>query len=351
MALWLVRAGSHGEHETRFLDEKRVYLTWDGLKTDLGSLVDRKALLTVLDTTYPGEKPKRLANWSTQIWPFAKAMQPGDWVVLPLKTKPAIYIGEITGPYVFAPDLPDPYFHYRTVKWVGEDLPRTAFAQDLLYSFGAFMTICRIQRNQAEERVKAMAKNQWKPETTTKLVYEPDAPVDLEQLARDQITKLVAARFKGHSLTRLVEAILAAKGYKTYRSPEGPDGGVDLLAAPAPFGFGEPRICVQVKSQDAPLDLPKLNELKGAMQGCQANQGLLVCWGGFKSSFDKQVAPHFFQVRLWDQAELINQLLENYESLDEGIRSELPLRKVWSLALDEEGLGEIEGAPMTTSNL
>jgi len=104
---------------------------------------------------------------------------------------------------------------------------------------------------------------------------------------------------------------LAAKGYKTYRSPEGPDGGVDLLAAPAPFGFGEPRICVQVKSQDAPLDLPKLNELKGAMQSCHADQGLLVCWGGFKSSFDKQVVPNFFQVRLWDQAELINQLLAN----------------------------------------
>ena len=28
MALWMVRAGRHGEHEARFLDESRVYLTW-----------------------------------------------------------------------------------------------------------------------------------------------------------------------------------------------------------------------------------------------------------------------------------------------------------------------------------
>ena len=43
-------------------------------------------------------------------------------------------------------------------------IPRTVFPQDLLYSFGAFMTICRIQRNDAEARVKAMAARNWKAE-------------------------------------------------------------------------------------------------------------------------------------------------------------------------------------------
>jgi restriction system protein len=35
MALWLVRAGRHGEYEQRFLDEGRIYLTWDELAGDL----------------------------------------------------------------------------------------------------------------------------------------------------------------------------------------------------------------------------------------------------------------------------------------------------------------------------
>ncbi|WP_295885598.1 hypothetical protein [uncultured Thiohalocapsa sp.] len=41
MALWLVRAGRHGEYEKKFLGESRVYLTWNGLSQDLGSLKNR----------------------------------------------------------------------------------------------------------------------------------------------------------------------------------------------------------------------------------------------------------------------------------------------------------------------
>jgi len=38
MALWLVRAGSNGEYEKKFLDENRIYLTWDGLSRDLSQI-------------------------------------------------------------------------------------------------------------------------------------------------------------------------------------------------------------------------------------------------------------------------------------------------------------------------
>ncbi|MHB1125070.1 MAG: hypothetical protein ACYC0T_20470 [Ramlibacter sp.] len=38
------------------------------------------------------------------------------------------------------------------------EVPRSSFDQDLLYSFGAFMTACWMARNHAEARVRAMAK-------------------------------------------------------------------------------------------------------------------------------------------------------------------------------------------------
>lgn len=44
---------------------------------------------------------------------------------------------------------------------------------------------------------------------------------DPEELAHDQIAPLIASRFKGHGLIRLVEAILKAQGYITYQNPEG----------------------------------------------------------------------------------------------------------------------------------
>ena len=133
-------------------------------------------------------------------------------------------------------------------------------------------------------------------------------------------------------MARLVNAILKAQGYTTHVSPESPDKGLDILAAPGPMGFGEPRIYVQVKSGDTPLDTPTLNQLIGTMQNVQAQHGLFVSWGGFKSSVDKEKATQFFRVRLWDRDDLIERLLDNYEKLDVTIRAELPLKRIWTVA-------------------
>src|SRR5206468_380966 len=143
-----------------------------------------------------------------------------------------INVAETTGPYTFHPGGAPLYFHSRTVTWVARDVPRSNFDQDLLYSFGAFMTICRIERNDAERRVRAMAAAGWGPShaATVPDIATADgeaAAANLEELARDSIARLIMARFKGHGMARLVEAVLRAQGYTTYRSPEGPDKGID----------------------------------------------------------------------------------------------------------------------------
>lgn len=84
------------------------------------------------------------------------------------------------------------------------------------------------------------------------------------------------------------------------------------------------------------MDSPTFNQLIGTMQNVQADQGLLVSWGGFKSSVDKEVATQFFRLRLWDQDALIDQILEHYEKLDEDLRAELPLKRVWTVAAQED---------------
>ena len=30
MAIWLIRAGSHGKNEQKFIQENRIYVTWEG---------------------------------------------------------------------------------------------------------------------------------------------------------------------------------------------------------------------------------------------------------------------------------------------------------------------------------
>lgn len=345
MAIWLTRAGSHGEYEQKFIQENRVYVTWADLDVDLSKLKQRSELSAVMTQLYPDTKPKAILNWVSQVWPFAHDMKLGDLVVLPLKSQPVIYIGEITGDYQAAPEGPNPFFHWRTVKWIGEGVPRTHFGKDLLFSFGAFLTICRIQRNNAEQRIAAMRANGWKAETltaTTKVAAQADdlaaADADLEELARDQIAALISARFKGHGLTRLVEGILKAQGYTTYRSPEGADGGADILAGSGPLGFAAPRLCVEVKSEDSLIGREPVDKLLGAMTKFNADQGLFVAWGGFKGNVQKELATQFFRLRLWTQKDLLEQLFEFYERLEEDLKAELPFKRVWMVAAQDDAL-------------
>ena len=95
MTLWLIRAGSRGEHEQKFLDEGRVYVAWDGLDVDLGALLDRQGLIRVMEGRFPDEKAKALVNWSSQVWPFVKEMAKGDWVVMPSKLQSGLYFGRL----------------------------------------------------------------------------------------------------------------------------------------------------------------------------------------------------------------------------------------------------------------
>ena len=101
MAIWLNRAGGHGEFEQNFLQQSRIYATWDGLDRNLSKISKREATFKLLEEVYPDAKPRRLHNRVSQIWPFVHEMKKGDLTILPLKTQPSIYIGEITGDYRF----------------------------------------------------------------------------------------------------------------------------------------------------------------------------------------------------------------------------------------------------------
>jgi restriction system protein len=338
------RAGRQGEWEQNFLNDHRVYLQWEEIDQDLSSISDKGALRVLLQQTYPKAPTGRIASYLGQIWIFVKTMQPGDWVGLPSKVKRVIHFGEIKGPYEFDAKQQDPRLrHFRSVKWFAPDILRSKIPQDILYSFGP-PTICGISNNDAEQRIRAMASKAWKVENSGDVTIGGDSDVsgieagqvDLEESARDQIAKLIASKFKGHGMAMLVEAVLRAQGYTTYRSPEGPDHGIDIMAAPGSLGFGQPRVVVQVKSSDTPTDRPTVDQLIGAMQNVHADQGLFVSWGGFKSSVDKEVARQFFRVRFWDQRALIDQILANYDRLDEDLRADLPLKRIWTIAQTED---------------
>lgn len=335
MAVWLVRAGKYGEAEATAIDKGLVTIAWNELP-DLSAINDREAMSKLYREIHPDTSDRHIANQVGQIWAFRTRIQKDDLVVLPLKTRSAIAIGKMVGGYQYTDKFGDGIRHIRKVEWLRTDLPRTTFDQDLLYSFGAFMTVCQIERNNAEVRIRAILAGK-KPTLALEVDdLESDAQtLDIEQAAGDQILEHIQQRFSGHKLATLVDAVLKAEGYLTRVSPPGPDGGVDILAGTGPMGFGPPRLCVQVKSSASPADVNVLRELQGILQNFHAEQGLLVSWGGYKASVIQEARQSFFTIRLWDSGDLLAMILKNHDKFSDDLKAELPLKRVWALVLEE----------------
>ncbi|MBY5442717.1 restriction endonuclease [Rhizobium leguminosarum] len=347
--LWLVRLGKNGEYEAATLRDNMLRIGF-GLHDDISHLKDREALIGKMAELFPNDKPNRHKNFGAQVNQFVNVAQTGDLVVTPFKTTSTVSIGRLSGAYATgAKGEP-----LRPVEWLKTDLPRDSFKQDLLYSFGAFMTVCEISRNDALRRVQAVLETgrdpgdgvlpaasikspMIKPTADDEATEAADQPINLEQLARDQIERRIASVFTGHDFTRLVAAILSAQGYQTRVSPPGADAGVDIVAGNGPLGLDGPRVVAQVKSGSVTVDQPTLQGLIGSIQDTHADHGLVVSWGGFTSAVRRRTNELFFRVRLWGREELVNNLLAAYDRLPEDIRAELPLRRTWTLVLDDDG--------------
>ncbi len=335
MSMWLCRAGRYGEFENRFLEDGRIYCTWDNLDRPISSFSKKQELQQYFVERDSSVKTKTAMNWASQVWPFGNEMKKSEIVVLPSKIKSVDHFGRITGDYIYDETAAEPFCHYHTVDWYAVNIPRTAFDQDILYSFGAFMTICRIKQ---EERIKAQIKAlQHVPAQSN--VIEASSMIterDIELDALSDITNLIIQKAKGHGLAQIVDAILRAKGFSTFMSPPGPDKGVDILASGGVLGFGNPKICVQVKSTDAPVDRIVLDQLGGVMKNFNADYGLLVSWSGFKNSVINETAKQFFNIRLWTHKEVIHEFLNHYDQLDDEIKEMIPLKRIWVVNQMEE---------------
>ena len=338
MTLWLVRAGAHGDQEQGAYSNNIVTIGWNELP-DLSNIHDKSSLEQLYMKTYPNAKKMEAANRIGQVWNFINNIKKGDWVALPLKSQSAIVIGEVVGDYEYK-EYAYNIKHTRRVKWL-KTIPRSEFDQDILFSLGAFLTVCKIERNDAENRVKKLLQSgKMTPTITSQKMedkeIEDSESTDIEQNAKDQIIKFLEAKFAGHDLARLVDGILRSQGYVTWVSPPGRDGGVDILAGSGPLGFDSPKICVQVKSSKSPVNVNVLRELEGVAKNFRAEYGILVAWGGMTNVADQEMSRSFFSTRIWDQGDLLDEILKNYDKFDDELKAELSLKRVWAIVGPED---------------
>lgn len=342
MAVWLVRAGKHGERQDFALDNDVVVIGWDNVP-DVNTFKSRADLKAFFARARPDASVMKLALSTGQVWNFARNIKIGDYVALPLKGQSAVAFGKIARDYEYKGENPPGAKHVRRVQWISQDTPRNSFDRDILNSLGSLLTVSQLRAENAERRMLSIVQGKPEIHCTPKKDDEemadesgPSVLIDLERSATDEIRGYIGQKFPNHELATLVDAVLKAQGYRTQVSSPGPDGGVDIIAGRGLMGFDPPRLCVQVKATKGKQDVKILRELKGVMQDFGAEQGLLVSWGGFTREARNEARRMFFGIRLWDADDLVTAVLQHYDQFSEDLKADLPLKRIWTVVHEEE---------------
>lgn len=323
--IWAVRAGKHDEARIFFLDEKHPVLAlgWHEVP-DLSKVADkREAFKRIIVETYPTANPGSIPNSAGQLFRFVHEMRDGELVLYPCKTDREIHFGRVTGPYSYSSNNRS-FPHQRPVKWI-KSVSRLKFSQGALYEIGSALTIFQI-KNYASEFLTVLSGKKpdvpIKKDTTISQVQS-----DIEESSRDFIIKTLAQELKGHPLADFVAHLLNKMGYQTRVSPEGADGGVDIIAHRDELGFEPPIVKVQVKSgETGTVGDPIVTALYGKVGPTEF--GLFVTLGTF-SNPAKQFAREKANLRLIDGNDLVELIQRHYEQFDSRYKGILPLKRVY----------------------
>ena len=153
---------------------------------------------------------------------------------------------------------------------------------------------------------------------------------DAEGEAWEQIRDYIAS-MDPFNFQDLVSALLIGMGYHiAWKSPPGPDKGLDILAYTDPLGASGPRIKVQVKRRQDKAPVESIRSFMSILG--DKDVGLYVCTGGFTSNAESEVRDQQTRrLTLMDASQMVQLWIEHYDRIPEEHRLLLPLRPIYFL--------------------
>lgn len=153
---WVIRGGRNGEREAWALEHGLSGGGWNGVP-DLTDCTTREQIATVVAATFPTAAQGRVHNYIGQLWALRSRIQPGDLLVMPMKTTKQIALGRVNSGYMYRAADPElDKRHVVAVDWQRVDLPRTAIKQDLLFTLGSAMSIFAPSKSNAIARLEML---------------------------------------------------------------------------------------------------------------------------------------------------------------------------------------------------
>lgn len=322
--VWGIHAGRTGDADYLFLQKDCIAIGWSKVG-DLSALPpDREAFKARVAEVYPEKKPGAIPNNAGQLYRFVYELKAGDLVVYPSKQSRQVHVGRVEGPYQYDSSGESGYPNRRPVKWLRKE-PRTRFSQGALYEMGSAMSFFQI-KNYADEFRGALEGGAPPPPPVAQDETVAAAAEEIEETTKDFVLKRLAQEVKGHPFAQFIAHLLGTMGYRTRVSPEGPDGGIDIIAHKDELGFEPPIIKVQTKSSEGSIGDPVVSALYGKVGSGEF--GLLVTLGSFTAQA-RGFAKSKSNLRLIDGDELVELVFQHYENFDSRYKGLLPLRKVF----------------------
>lgn len=150
--LWVCRAGQKGCYFTKYIEELKIYLPWDGYKYDLSQYESLEDFRPIVVKEKQTDNRTSVSNWSGQLYAFVKQMQIGDYVMIPSASSRSYVFARIAGYYAYQEN--DDLRHSRSIEIIKKDISREVFSQSIQYSLGAYRTV--FQPRYEEEIVKTI---------------------------------------------------------------------------------------------------------------------------------------------------------------------------------------------------
>ncbi|HPQ35567.1 MAG TPA: restriction endonuclease [Tenuifilaceae bacterium] len=134
----------------------------------------------------------------------------------------------------------------------------------------------------------------------------------------------------------MVAILLEAMGYFiSFVSPQGKDGGIDILAYTDPLGVKLPRIIVQVKHRpDSSISSDDIQRLAGTMKR-PSDVGIFVTSGTFSKPAIMEARSSDKHIELIDFDRFIELWQEHYPKMSDEQKNIMPLQPIYFLGSNE----------------
>ncbi|MGD0762682.1 MAG: restriction endonuclease [Roseiarcus sp.] len=319
-----------GQYADQLLEKGVVAIGWGEAGQKYGNASTPEEFYQIVRATWPDWKPQQIVNAGRQLYKFFREMKVGDIVATYDSPRRLYHVGTITGEAQSAPPsgiegLPN----FRRVKWEHQ-IGRDRLLPEARNSLGSTLTIFQPSKDAETELFKAVSQPEsaQSPEATPLAGKEAEDPLDKAKENSRELVKDKLMELSWKEMQDLMAGILRAMGYKTKTSKEGPDRGKDIIASPDALRLEHPRIFVEVKHRTESIGAPDIRTFIGGRDPVN-DRCVYVSTGGFTKEAKYEAERSRVPLTLVDADELVELLIEHYETTDAETRTLIPLRKTY----------------------